>query len=101
MTIEEIKALCTDQPNPPPAVDPNAPNGDMTRPWWVVVVNPRRQPAVPKFYKGHVGKASAEATAAAQQKIADDQAAKETQIRGKEWKPFRYFALARPKGGVL
>lgn len=101
MTIDDIKALCTDPAVQPPVVDKDAPNGDMQRPWWVVVVNPRRQPPKPKFYLGCVNQASADAIVAAQQKLADERAKIETAARQVEWKPYRYFAIARPKGGVL
>jgi len=101
MTLDDIKAVCADPAVQPAVVDKDAPNGDMLRPWWVVVVNPRRQPPKPKFYHGCVDQASAEAVVARQQKIADEQAKVETAARGKEWKAYRYFALARPKGGVI
>lgn len=101
MTLDEIKTMCADQTALPATVDKDAPNGDMQRPWWVVVVNPRRQPPVPKFYNGCVNQASADAVVAAKQKVADDQAKAETAARGTEWKAFRYFAIARPKGGVI
>ncbi len=101
MTLDEIKPRMADPAATPQVVDKNAPSGDMLRPWWVVVVNPRRQPPKPKFYNGCVDKASADAVVAAQQAKADEQATHETKIRGKEWKAFRYFAIARPKDGAI
>jgi hypothetical protein len=101
MTLDDIKAACLDPAVAPQAADANAPNGDMLRPFWVVVVNPRRQPPAPKFHTGHVSQASADATVVAKQKVADEQAKTETLTRGKDWKAFRYFAIARPKGGVI
>lgn len=91
MTSDDIKPLFAEI----------SPNEYTMRPWWVVVVNPRRQPATPKFYKAFADKEAAEAAAAEQQKVADEQAKRESAIRESVWEPFRYYAVERPKGGTL
>ena len=44
MTLDDIRATMTDPTVAPQGADANSPSGDMLRPFWVVVVNPRRQP---------------------------------------------------------
>ena len=91
MTLADIKVACHDPTHPANApVDESAPTPDMGRPWWVVVVNLRRQPPQPKFYMGHLSEKCAEQLCAVKQAEVDEQA-----------KPFRYFVIERPEGGTL
>jgi len=98
MTIDDVKKECLDQ-SAIPVDDPFAPTGDLARPFWVVVVNPVRQPPVPKFHSGHVSQESANNTAALKQKAADKKAESDSAIRGVPVKPFRFFAVDAPKPG--
>jgi len=72
-------------------------NSYTAQPWWVVVINPRRQQMRPKFYKAFADNKSAEDAAKEQQKRADEQAKTETEIRKKDWPAFRYLVIERPK----
>lgn len=98
MNIADVIRHCT---KPTSSVDPDAPTGDVSRPWWVVVVNPRRQPPQPKFHTGHVSRESAERTCAERQKAADKDAATKSLAKKMTVEPFLYFVIERPEGGNL
>lgn len=65
-------------------------SGDMSRPWWVVVTNPRRAEPEPKFHSGHETRAAAEAAAEA---LAAENA-------GAGRPAFVFAVLERPPGWV-
>lgn len=118
-TIAEIVAECTPAPVAIRHVQPDEidlaveQHGIRAYPFWVVVVNPRRQPPRPKQVTGHKTAEEAKAEAVRRQAQADKDAAVETANRewleekhAKEQKrdkrpvppfaPFRFFAVARP-----
>ena len=103
LRLDEIVKQCTESPavivEPPPAG--SSFQADQGMPFWIVLVNPRRQPPVPKFHTGHSSEAEAAELAELLQKSADEQAQRESQARGSEWKPYRYFVVVRPEGGNL
>lgn len=97
--------------NPPaagPAREPDeldrlfAERGARAYPFWLVVVNPRRVPAEPKFVNGFRTEPEAEADRARRQDEADREADAETNRRstlsppGPPFEPFRFYVVARP-----
>ena len=93
MTIDEIKQLTAVESAPPE----DRGSCDWTRPWWIVLVNPRRQPPVPKFHTGHESKAQAEKVCGELQAAADKQAERERIMqRAASYEPVRYFMIERP-----
>lgn len=97
LTINEIIRRCTETVNAPQAVPDNGSNlqADESLPFWVVVVNPRRQPPVPKFHSGHATTKAAEVEAQRQQQ-ANDKA-----VEKKTGQSFRFFVASKPNGGHL
>lgn len=93
MTLDEIKQFTTIEAVPPE----DRGSCDWTRPWWIVLVNPRRQPPSPKFHTGHESPSQAEKICGELQAAADQQAERERimQLRA-SYEPVRYFVLEKP-----
>lgn len=131
MTLNEIKKLCLDPAHKGDQPEPPALPGIEYRPWWVVVVNPRRQPPQPKLYFGYMTREEAERVCAERQQAADREALVNTANRKvreanrlklttqakaqgvdlpdaepekrevEPFAPFRYFVIERPLRGEL
>lgn len=75
------------------------------RPFWVVVVNPRRQPPEPKFHSSYTSEQEAETAKNVLQLGADNQALQETNARRMmglpAFEPYQFHVIARPEGGQL
>jgi hypothetical protein len=96
---------------PPATPSPEAAN-PTTLPFWVVVINPRRQPPRAKFVFGYARESDAEGERARRQAAADEAASQETARRSQDaanrgasapppYLPFRFHVVNRPPGGKL
>lgn len=121
-TVEQVVARHARPGGPAgPDVDPAA------LPYWVVVVNPRRQPPRPKYVMGFRTESEAEAERARRQGLADAEASAQTARRRRDAasrnadrlkpgspeygtppdadpapaEPFAFYVVHRPPGGVL
>ena len=95
-TLEQIKAKFS-RPQAKSVADVNP--ADL--PYWVIVVNPRRQPVQPKYYFGYAVPEEAERKAVELNEKALADASDETVRKKRSIQPFLYFAVARPEGGQL
>lgn len=111
MNIKEAIEACRDKDAKPPPAEDSRPLTE--RPWWVIVINPNKQLPRAKFYFSYDNAVDAERVAKEQNEIAVQKAwtannrrivkAEESFLPPPtdEIKAFRYFAVERPKGGVL
>ena len=70
--------------------------GDMFRPYWIVVVNPRRQPPMPKFHTGHIKRETAEKVKNDLQLKAIEVAKQESIRKNMRVEPKKFFVLDKP-----